>query len=69
LWLASALGLKGDVEGARTALAEFLELKPEWSSLAKFHAAFPAQYSNLEYAAHAEKTIDLGLRRAGLPEE
>jgi adenylate cyclase len=68
-WLAAALGLKGDLDQAKAALAEFLELKPQWNSLARLRAAFPAAYGNPQYAALAEKTVDLGLRRAGLPEE
>ena len=50
-------------------LEEFLELKPEWNSLARIRAAFPSYYGNPQFQALAEKTVDLGLRRAGLPEE
>ena len=38
-WLAAALGLRGDIDEAETALAEFLKLKPELNSLAKVRAA------------------------------
>jgi tetratricopeptide (TPR) repeat protein len=69
LWLAAALGLKGELEEAKPLLAEFLELRPEWNSLARMHAAFPSAYANPQYAALAAKTVELGLRRAGLPEE
>jgi adenylate cyclase len=69
LYLAAALGLKGDADGERTALDEFLKLKPEMNSLAKMRANFPASYGNPEFVAVAEKTVDLGLRRAGLPED
>jgi hypothetical protein len=69
MWLAAALGLKGDADEARAALDEFLKLKPEMNSLVKMRANFPATYKNPQSAALAERTIDLGLRRAGLPEE
>ena len=56
------------VDRARN-LAEFLELRPEWNSLARIRTALPSFYGNPRSRALAEKTIDLGLRRAGLPEE
>jgi adenylate cyclase len=69
LLLAAALGLRGDTDGAKAALAEFLKLKPELNSLAKLRAAFPEYNGNPRAVALGEKTIDVGLRRAGLPEE
>jgi adenylate cyclase len=69
LLLAAALGLRGNTDGAKAALAEFLKLKPELNSLAKLRAAFPEFNGNPRAVALSEKTIDLGLRRAGLPEE
>jgi adenylate cyclase len=62
--LAAALGLRGDVGEGKAAPAEFLKLKPQLNSLAKVRA-----HSNPRYPALAEKTFDLGLRRAGLPEK
>jgi tetratricopeptide (TPR) repeat protein len=67
--LAAALGLRGDTDGAKAALAEFLKLKPELNSLAKLRAASPEYYSNPRLIALAEKTFDVGLRRAGLPDK
>jgi len=69
LTLAAALGLSGDVDEAKLALAEFLKLKPELNSLAKMRAHWPGLYSNPQFVALAERTQIVGLRRAGLPEE
>jgi TolB-like protein/class 3 adenylate cyclase/Tfp pilus assembly protein PilF len=67
LWLAGALGLKGDLDEGKAALAESLKLKPEISS-------FAAQRANVPWAANPphwalrEKTLNIGLRRIGFPE-
>jgi adenylate cyclase len=68
LHLAGALGLKGDIEEAKAALAESIKLKPEVNSLARWRAYRPA-LKNPAYRALAEKTVDVGLRRAGFPDE
>jgi adenylate cyclase len=68
LFLAGALGLRGDLEEARMALAEARELNPEVNSLARFRANRPF-LANPEHWALAEKTMNLGLRRAGFPDE
>ena len=65
--LAGALGLSGDLNEARTALAKAIELKPEMNSLARLRA-YPGG-SNREFRGLCENTVNLGLRRAGLPEE
>jgi adenylate cyclase len=67
-WLAGALGLKGDLDEARIALAESLRLKPEMNSLARRRADVP-WIANPPYWALQEKTLNIGLRRAGFPEE
>jgi tetratricopeptide (TPR) repeat protein len=67
-WLAAALGLKGDLEEARTALAEMTRIKPELTSLKQIRIHYPWGI-NPEHLALRVKTIDLGLRRAGLPDE
>jgi len=66
--LAGALGFKGDVDGARSALAEAMRLKPEVSSLAQFHTQMPWG-TNPRYMRLAEPTLYAGLRRAGFPDE
>jgi TolB-like protein/class 3 adenylate cyclase/Flp pilus assembly protein TadD len=66
--LAAALALTNDLEGARAALAEALRLKPEISSLKKQRARW-AYTNNPAYRGMAEKTVDAGLRLAGMPEE
>ena len=68
MWLAAALGLDGDLDGARAELAEAKRLKPEINSLARWRAHQP-WIANPEYRELCEKTLDLGLRRAGFSEE
>jgi TolB-like protein len=68
LWLAGALGLKGDLDAARAELAEAKTLKPEVASVARWYADQP-WITNPEYRALREKTLNVGLRRAGFPEE
>jgi Tfp pilus assembly protein PilF len=68
LWLAGAFGLKGDVLEAKNALAEALTLKPEINSLARLREYQP-WITNPPYWALREKTVNIGLRRAGFPEE
>ena len=67
-WLAGGLGLKGDLDEARTALAESLRLKPEMNSLARRRADVP-WVANPSYWALQEKSLNVGLRRAGFPDE
>jgi adenylate cyclase len=66
--LARALGLRGDLDEARAELAESLKLNPGFNSFAALHAA-GLSVTNSDYLALADKTINLGLRRAGFPEE
>jgi len=66
--LAAALALDGDLRGARAALAESLKLKPEINSMQRQLARW-AYTNNPVYRALAEKTVDVGLRKAGMPEE
>jgi TolB-like protein/class 3 adenylate cyclase/Tfp pilus assembly protein PilF len=68
LSLAGALGLRGDLDEARAELAESLRLKPDMNSLAAQIAAFPF-FKDPDYWALAEKTVNVGLRRAGFPDE
>jgi hypothetical protein len=69
--LAAAPGFRGDVEEARASLNESLQLKPEMRSMAQL-AAYLANRpwtTNPRYQALLEKTVHVGLRRAGVPEE
>jgi tetratricopeptide (TPR) repeat protein len=68
LWLAGALGFKGDIDQARAALAQALSLKPEINSFARLREYQP-WITNPPYWALREKTINVGLRRAGFSEE
>jgi TolB-like protein/class 3 adenylate cyclase/lipopolysaccharide biosynthesis regulator YciM len=65
--LAAALGLRGDLNEARAALAEGVKLRPELNSLARLRATVVS--NNIEYLRLREKTTEVGLRRAGMPEE
>jgi TolB-like protein/class 3 adenylate cyclase len=66
--LAAALALNGDIDGAHKALAESLKLRPEINSMVRQQARW-AYSNNPAYRALAEKTVDVGLRKAGMPEE
>jgi adenylate cyclase len=69
--LAGALGLKGDLDGGKAALAESLKLKPEVNSLAQWYAFLPwTRKDNApQFWALQDKTLNEGLRRIGFPEE
>ena len=66
--LAAAAAMQGDLEKARSALAESLRLKPAIKSIARMRAENP-WLRNPHYWALQEKTLNLGLRRAGLPDQ
>ena len=68
LYVAGAFGLRGDVEPARAALAESITLKPEINSVARMRV-YNAWITNSEHWALQEKTLNVGLRRAGLPDD
>jgi hypothetical protein len=68
LWLAAALGLKGDLDDAKARLAEWRKFHPQLSSLAGVRASLPFP-SNPQFLALREKTVESGLRKAGMPEE
>jgi adenylate cyclase len=68
LSLAGAFGLKGNIDDAKAALAQSLALKPEINSLARLREYQPWMI-NPPYWALREKTVNVGLRRAGFPEE
>jgi len=65
--LAGAFGLKGNLEEAQAALGAALALKPEINSLARLRTY--AWMNNPAYWALREKTVDIGLRWAGFPDE
>jgi TolB-like protein/DNA-binding winged helix-turn-helix (wHTH) protein/predicted ATPase/class 3 adenylate cyclase len=64
--LAGALGLKGDLDEAKAALADGIKLRPEINSLAQWRTLAPWN-TNPQYWALREKTLNVGLCRAGLP--
>ena len=65
--LAAALGLRGDVDGAKGALAESLKRNPDVDSLAAYRAFRP--WGSPQYWALFEESAAVGLRRAGLLDE
>jgi len=66
--LAAAMALKGYHDDAQAALAEAIRLRPAINSMARQRAR-SAYTNNPAYRALAEKTVDVGLRLAGMPEE
>ncbi len=69
--LAGALALKGDLAGAKAALANSLRLRPEVNSLAQWYAWLPwTNKTNApQFWASQDKTLDEGLRLIGFPEK
>jgi len=65
--LAGALALHDELDEAAAALAEGIRLRPQFNSLARLRAY--TTWGNSHYRALREKTVDLGLRRAGMPDE
>jgi hypothetical protein len=59
--------LEGELDEARAALAEDINLRPEYYSLARLRAY--TTWGNPEYRALREKTLDVGLLRAGIPDD
>ena len=66
--LAAALGLSGELDEARAYLAEAIKIRPDFNSLGQLRLANPWT-RNSQYMALAENTFEVGLRRAGFPDE
>ena len=66
-WLAAAFGLRGEVDEARGALAESIRLNPEVNSLSRQRTVQP--WGTPQYWSLYENTVNVGLRRAGFPDE
>ena len=67
LWLAGALGLRGELGEAHDALAEAFRIKPEANSLARWNSIQP-WISNAALMTLRDRTLDRGLRAAGMPD-
>jgi len=65
--LGAALALQGHLPEAKAALGESFKLKPEINSMVRQRARW-AYSNNPAYRVLAEKTVDAGLRLAGMPE-
>jgi adenylate cyclase len=68
IWLAGSLGLGGNLDEARVALAKAIELKPVVTSLARYRVQHPWEIDPA-YMMLRAKTFDAGLRRIGFPDE
>lgn len=68
LYLAGAYGLKGDLDKAKSALAESTRLKPAVRSLARMRSE-NRWLTEPQYQALQVKTLNIGLRRAGFPDQ
>jgi class 3 adenylate cyclase/TolB-like protein/Tfp pilus assembly protein PilF len=68
LSLAAAFALNGDLDQARTALTEALSLNPAINSIAEFRSRPAAKAGTPKYFDLVERTLMVGLRRAGLPD-
>jgi peptide/nickel transport system substrate-binding protein len=68
LYLAGAYGLKGDLDKAKSALAESIRLKPAIKSLARMQAE-NRWLTDPRYQALQVKTLNVGLHRAGFPDQ
>jgi TolB-like protein/class 3 adenylate cyclase/Tfp pilus assembly protein PilF len=69
LTLAAAHGLKGDINEAKANLDQSLKQKPEWNSLAQIHKISQLGSPSPQFVMLREKTLDVGLRRTGMPDE
>ena len=67
LLLAAALGLRGDLEEAGDALRQAIEIRPEIGSISSLRSL--PWHTNPRFIALFEKTLVVGLQRAGLPEK
>jgi tetratricopeptide (TPR) repeat protein len=65
LWLAGALGLRGDLGQAREALTEAMKNSADFASLAQLRANRP-YYTDPHFSELAEHTVNTGLRAAGM---
>jgi adenylate cyclase len=69
LFLAAALGLKGDIDEAKVNLAEGLKLRPEPNTIKKFLNSTGWQTGTPKFFELRDRTVLVGWRHAGLPEE
>ena len=67
LTLAASFGLKGELDEAKALLAAGIKIRPDFNSLARLRAY--TTWGNAQFRVLRESTLDLGLRRAGMPDE
>jgi len=64
--LAAALELKGDIDEAKAALAEAFKIRPDLNTLARLYAY--VTWGNRRFRGSRASTIEVRLRRAGMPD-
>ena len=69
LFLASALGLKGDIAEAKTVLAEAIKLMPNDNSMTKLLSSANYRIGTPKFFAMRKQTFEAGLLSAGMPED
>jgi TolB-like protein len=70
LWIAGTYGLLGDVQRAREALRQFLSRRPDLCSITRLRSE--GNYKSMDHPRFVSlraKTLEAGLRVAGLPDE
>jgi TolB-like protein/DNA-binding winged helix-turn-helix (wHTH) protein/tetratricopeptide (TPR) repeat protein len=67
--LAGSLGLRGDLGEAKDNLDAFVKKRPNMSTFRLLSANWTNWNATPGFVAYREKTLDVGLRRAGMPEE
>jgi len=67
IYLAGALGLRGDIDEAQATPAETVRLNPSVTSLAAWRTAQP-WLDIPAFVAVSSNTLTLGLHRAGMPD-
>lgn len=68
MWLAAGLGLREELDEARAALRQAIEIKPDIDSLTALRSRWQMMTASPRFFMLAEKSVILGLRRVGLPE-
>jgi len=70
LSLAGVLGLDGDIDQAKSEIAEAVRLRPEIASVSRFREFLRSiGLVHPDWLEQMDKTVFAGLRRAGFPEE
>jgi adenylate cyclase len=69
MWLAAGLGLNDELDEAAASLRQAIQIKPDIDSLTALRSRWQMMTASSRFFVLAEKTVVLGLQRAGLPEK